>query len=154
MAVNLSLFSSVQSLSHVQLFVTPWTATCQTSLFITNSWSLIKLMPIELVIPSNHLIHGHRLLLLPLIFPSIKVFSSESVLSFTWWNYWSFRFSIHPSNEYSALISFRMHWLGLLAVQGTLKRLLQYHSSKASILQHSAFFIVQHSHPYMTTGKP
>ena len=153
MAVNVSLFSSVQSLSHVQLFATPRTAACQASLFITNFWSLIKLMSIKLVIPSSHLIHGHCILLPPSIFPSIRVFSNESVLSFSWWNYWSFSFSISTSNEYSGLISFRMDWLDLLAAKGTLKSLLQYHSSKASILWHSAFFIVQLSHSYVTTGK-
>ena len=146
-------FSSVQSLSHAQLFATPWTVPHQASLSITNSWSLLKLMSIELVIPSNHLILCHPLLLLPSIFPSIRVFSNESVLCIRWPKYWSFSFSISPSNEYSGLISFRMDWLALLAVQGTLKSLLQHHSSKASILQHSAFFIVQLSHPYMTTGK-
>ena len=146
-------FSSVQSLSHVQLFVTPWTTACQASLSITNSRSLPKPMSIESVMPSNHLILC-RLLLLPSIFPSLRVFSSESVLRIRWPQYWSFSFSISPSNEYSGLISFRMDWLDLLAVQGTLKSLLQHHSTKASILQHSAFFIVQLSHPYMTTGKP
>ena len=120
---------------------------------ITNSWSLLKLMSIESVKPSNHLILCSPLLLLPSIFPSIKVFSDESVLCIRWPNYWSFSFSISPSNEYSGLISFRMDWMDLLAVQGTLKSLLQHHSSKASILQHSSFFIVQLSHPYMTTGK-
>ena len=140
--------SSDQSLSHVQLFATPWTAVCQASLF-TNSWSLLKLMSIELVMPSNHLILCCPLLLLPVIFPRIRVFSSESVIR--WPKYWSF--SISPSNEYSGLISFRIDWLDLLAVQGTLKSLLQHHSSKASILQCSAFFMVQLSHPYMTIGK-
>ena len=119
---------------------------------VTNSWSLLKLMPIELVMPSNHLILG-RPLLLPSIFLSIRVFSNESVLHIRWRKYWSFSFSISPSNEYSGLISFRMDWLDLLAVQGTLKSLLQHHSSKASILRHSAFFIVQLSHPYMIAGK-
>ena len=132
--------------------MTPWTAECQASLSITNSWSLLKLMSIESVMPSNHLILCHPLLL-PSIFPRIRVFSSESVLHIRWPKYWSFSFSISPSNEYSGLISFRMDWVDLLAVQGTLKSLLQHHSSKASILQHSAFFIVQLSHPYMTTGK-
>ena len=146
-------FSSVQSLSRVRLFVTSWTAARQASLSITNSWSLLKLMSIESVMPSNHLILCCPLLLLPSIFPSIRVFSNESALHIRWPKYWSFSFSISPSNEYSGLISFRMDWLDLLAVQGTLKSLLQYHSSKASILWCSAFFIVQLSHPYMTTGK-
>ena len=145
--------SSVQSLSHVWLSATPWTAACQASLSITNSCSLLKLMSIETVIPSNHLILCHPLLLLPSIFPSIRVFSNESVLCIRWPQYWSFSFIISPSNEYLGLISFRMDWLDLLAVQGTLKSLLQHHSSKASILQHSGFFTVQLSHPYMTTGK-
>ena len=122
-------------------------------LSITNSQRLLKLMSVELVMPSNHLILYHPLLFLPSIFPSIGVFSNESVLHIRWPKYWSFSFSISPSNEYSGLISFRMDWLDLLAVQGTLKNLLQHHSSKASILQCSAFFIVQPSHPYMTTGK-
>ena len=125
----------------------------QASLFVTNSGSLHKLMSIALVMPSNHLILHHPLLLLPSIFSSNRVFSNESVLHIRWPKYWSFSFSISPSNEYSGLISFRMHWLDLLAVQGILKSLLQHHSSKASILQHSAFFIVQLSHLYMTTGK-
>ena len=146
-------FSSVQSLSHVRLFATPWTAARQASLSITNSRSLLKLMSIKLVMPSNHLILCRPLLLPPSIFPSIRVFSNESVLCIRWPKYWSFSFSICPSSEYSGLVSFRMDWLDLLAVQGTLKSLLQHHSSKASILQHSAFFIVQLSHPYMTTGK-
>ena len=146
-------FSSVQLLSGVLLFATPWTAAHQASLSVTNSWSLLKLMSIESVMPSNHLILCHPLLLLCSIFPSIRVFSSESVLCIRWPKYWSFNFSISPSNEYSGLISFRMDWLDLLAVQGTLKSLLQHHSSKASILLRSAFFIVQLSHPYMTTGK-
>ena len=145
-------FSSVQSLSHVRLFATPWTAARQASLSITNSWSLLKLLSIESVIPSNHLILCCHLLLPPSIFPSIRVFSNESVLCIRWPKYWSFSFSISPSNEYSGLISFRMDWLDL-AVQGTLKSLLQHHSSKASILHHSAFFMVQLSHPHMTTGK-
>ena len=132
--------------------MTPWTAACQASLYITNSWSLLKLMSIESVMPSNHLILCHPLLP-PSILPSIRVFSNESILCIRWTNYWSFSFSISPSNEYSGLISFRMDWLDLLAVQGTLKRLLQHHSSKASILRCSAFFIVQLSHPYRTTGK-
>ena len=142
---------SVQLLSYVLLFATPWTAACQASLSITNFWSLPKLMSIELVMPSNHLILCHPLLLLPLIFPQIRVFSNESVLHIRWPKYWSF--SISPFNEYSGAISFRMDWLDLLAVQGTLKSLLQHHSSKASILQCSALFIVQLSNPYMTTGK-
>ena len=130
--------SSVQSLSHVQLFATPWTAAHQASLSITSSWSLLKLMSIESVMPSNHLILCHPLHLPPLIFPSIRVFSNESVLCIRWPKDWSFSFSISPSNKYSGLISFRMDWLDLLAVQGTLKSLLQHHSSKASILQCSA----------------
>ena len=132
--------------------VTPWTAACQASLSITNSWSLLKLMSIELVMPSNHLILCRTLLLPPSVFPSIRVFSNELVLCIRWPKYWSFSFSISCSSEYS-VISFRMDWLDLLAVQGTLQSLLQHHSSKASILQCSAFFIVQLSHPYMTTGK-
>ena len=144
--------SSVQSLSHVKLFATPWTAACQASLSITNSLSLPKPMSIELVMPSNHLIL-RRPLLLPSIFPSITVFSNESALHIRWPRYWSFSFNISPSNEHPGLISFRMNWLDLLAVQGTLKSLLQHHSSKASIFLHSALFIVQLSHPYMTTGK-
>ena len=136
-----TLFISVPSLSHVQLFATPWTAAHQASLSITNSKSLLKLMSIELVMPSNPLILCRPLLLLPSIFPSIRVFSNESVLHIMWPNYWSF--SISPSSEYSRLISFRMDWLDLLAVQGTLDSLLQHHSSKESILRHSAFFIVQ-----------
>ena len=148
-----SSVSSVQLLSRVRLFVTRWTAARQTSPFIINSWSLLILMSIASVMLSNHLILC-RPLLLPSSFPSIRVFSSESVLRIRWPKYWSFSFSISPSNEYSGLISFRMmDWLGLLAVQGTLKSLFQYHSSKASIIWHSAFFIVQLSHPYMTTGK-
>ena len=131
----------------------PWTEACQASLSITNSWSLLKLMSIESAMPSNHLIFCHPLLLLPSIFPSIKVYSNGSVLLIRWPKYWSFSFSISPSNEYSRLISFRMDWLDLLAVQGTLKSLLQHHSSKASVLWRSAFFMVQLSHPYMTTGK-
>ena len=149
-----SIFSSVQSLSHVWLFATPWTAARQASLSITNSQSLLKLMSIESVMPSNHLTLCHPLLLLPSIFPSIGVFSNKSVLHIRWPKYWSFSFSIRPSNKYSGPISFRMDWMDLLAVQGTLKSLLQHYSSKASILQHSAFFIVQLSHPYMTTEKP
>ena len=138
--------------SRVWLFATPWSTAHQAFLSITNSQSLFKLMSIESVMPSNHLILC-RPLLLPSIFPSIRVFSNESALCIRWLKYWSFSFSISPSNEYSGLISFRMAWLDLLEVQGTLKSLLQHHSSKASILWHSAFFIVQLSHPYMTTGK-
>ena len=133
--------------------MTPWTAARQASLSFTNTQSLLKLMSIESVMPSNHLILCHPLLLLPLILPSIGVFSNESVLRIRWPEYWSFSFSISPSNEYSGLISFRMGWLDLLAVQGTFKSLLQYHSSKVSVLRCSAFFIVQLSHSYMTTGK-
>ena len=144
--------SSVQSLSRVQLFVTPGTAAHQASLSITNSRSLLKLMSIELVMPSKHLIFC-RPLLLPSIFPSIRVFSNESALRMRWPKYCSFSFNISPSNEHPGLIPFRMDWLDLFAVQGTLKSLLQHHSSKASILWHSAFFIVQLSHPYVTTGK-
>ena len=146
-------FSSVQSLSHVWLFEIPWTAERQASLSITNSWSLLKLMSIESVMPSYYLILCCPLLFLPSIFPSIRVFSNESALHIRWPKYWSFSLSISPSNEYSGLISVRMDWLDLRAVQGTLKSLLQHHNSKASILQRSAFFIVQLSHPYMTTGK-
>ena len=146
-------FSSVLSLSHIQLFATPWTGARQASLFITSSRSLLKLMSIKLVMPLNHLILFLPLLLLPSIFPSIRVFSNESFLHIRWPTYWSFSFSISPANEYSGLISFRMDWFDLLAVQGTLKSLLQHHSSKASVFQHSAFFMVQLSHPYMTTGK-
>ena len=135
-------FSSVQSLTRVRLFATPWTAACQASLSIINSWSLLRLMSIESVMPSNHLILGHPLLFPPSIFPSIRVFPNESVLHNRWPKYWSFSFSISPSNEYSGLISFRMHWLDLLAVQGTLRSLLQHHSSKASFLWPSPFFIV------------
>ena len=149
----MSINSSVQSLSHVQLFVTPWTVACQASLSITSSRNMTKLMSIELVMPSNHLILCCPLLLLCSIFSSIKVFSNESVLHIRWPKYWSFSFNLSPSNEYAGLISFRMDWLVLLAVQGTLKSLLQHHSSKVSILQCSAFFIVQLSHPYMTIGK-
>ena len=162
--------SSVQSLSRVQLFVTPWTAACQASLSTTKSWSLPKLMSIESVMPCNHLMlcRPHFLPIFSSIrvfsnesvlhitwtnFSSIRVFSNESVLHITWTKYWSFSFNISPSNEHPGLISFRMDWLDLLAVQGTLKNLLQHHSSKASILQCSDFFIVQLSHPYVTTGK-
>ena len=144
---------SVQSLSHVWLFATPWTAACQASLSITNSQSLLKLMSIKSVMPSNHLILCPPLLLLPSIFPSIRVFWNESVLCNRYPKYWSFSFSIRSSNKYSGLISFRLDRLDLLAVQRSLKSLLQHHSSKASILWHSAFFIVQLSHPCMTTGK-
>ena len=144
---------SAQFLSYVQFFATPWTAACQGSLSVTNSQSLLKLMSIELVMPSNHLILCHLLLLSFSIFPSIRVFSNESSLHIRCPKYWSFSFSISPSNEYSGLIFFRVDWLELFAVQGTLKSLLQHHSSKASVLQSSAFFIVQLSHPYMTTGK-
>ena len=146
-------FSSVQSLSCVQLFATPWIAAHQASLSITNSWSSLKLMSIKSVMPSSHLILCHPLLLLPPIRPSIRVFSNELTLCMTWPKYWSFSFSIIPSKEHPGLVSFRMDWLDLLAVQGTLKSLLQHHSSKASILRRSAFFTVQLSHPYMTTGK-
>ena len=146
-------FSSVQLPSRVQLFVTPRTAAHQASLSITNSRNPPKAMSTESVIPSSHLILCCPLLLLPSIFPSIRVFSNESALRIRWPNYWSFSFSISPSNEHPGLTSFRMDWLEFLAVQGTLKSLLQHHSSKASILRRSAFFIVQLSHPYMTTGK-
>ena len=151
-ALSFFIFSSVQSLSHVWPFATPWTAAHQASLSITNSQSLLKLMSIESVMPSNHLILCH-FFLLPSIFPSIRVFSNESVLRIRQPMYWSFSFSISPSNEYTGLISFRMYWFDPLAVQGTLRSLLQHHSSKASILWHSVFFLVQLSHPYMTTGK-
>ena len=144
---------SVQSLSCFRLFATPWTAACQAFLSITNSQNLLKLMFIESVMPFNHLMLCCPLLLPPSIFLSIRGFSSESVLHIRWLKYWSFSFGISPSNEYSGLISFRMDWLDLLAVQGTLKSLLQNHSSKVSILRHSAFFVVQLSHPYMTTGE-
>ena len=146
-------FSSVQLLSCVRFFATPWIAACQGSLSITNSRSSIRLMSIELVMPSSHLILCHPLPLLPPIPPSIRVFFNESSLHMRWPKYWSFNFSISPSNEHPELVSFRMDWLDLLAVQGTLKSLLQHHSSKASILWRSAFFTVQLSHPYMTTGK-
>ena len=150
---HLKLFSSVQLLSRVRLFAAPWTAAHQASLSITNSRTLPKLKSIESVMPSNHLILYCPLLLQPSIFPSIRVFSNESALHIRWPKYWSFSFNISPSNEHSGLISFRMDWLDLLAVQGTLKSLLQHHGSKASILPRSAFFIIQLSHPYMTTGK-
>ena len=146
-------FSSVQLLSHVWLFATPWPAACPASLSITNSPSVPKVISIELVMPSNHLILCHPSLFPPSIFPSIRVFPNESALRIRWPKYWSFSFNISPSNEHSGLISFRMDWLDLLAVQGTLKSLFQHHSSKASILWCSAFFTVQLSHPYMTTGK-
>ena len=149
---NIILHSSVQLLSQVDS-VTPWTAARQASLSVTNTRSPLKPMSIESLMPSNHLILYHPLLLLPSIFPSIRVFSNESALHIRWPKYWSFSFNISPSNEHPGLISFRMDWLDLLAVQGTLKSLLQPHSSKASILLCSAFFMVQLSHPYMTTGK-
>ena len=145
-------FSSVQSLRHVQLFATPWISARQASLSITNSRSSSKLMSIESVMPSSHLILCHPLLLLPQIHPSIRVFPNESTLRMRWPKYWSFSFSISPTKEHPGLI-FRMDWLDLLALQGTLKSLLQHHRSKASILRCSAFFTVQLSHPYMTTGK-
>ena len=148
-----SEFSSVQSISRVRLFVTPWTAAFQTSLSITNSRILLKFISIESVMPSNLLILCHPLLRPPSIFPSIRIFSNEPALHTRWPKYWSFSFNISPFNEHSGLISFRMYWLGLLGVQGTLKSLVQLYSSKASILRCSAFFIVQLSHPYMTTGK-
>ena len=144
---------SVQSLSRVRLFATQWITARQASLSITNSRSLLKLMPIESVMPSSHLILCRPLLLLPPILPSIRVFSNESALCIRWSKYWSFSFSISPSNEHPGLISFRMNWLNFLAVQGTLKSLLQHHSSKASIFRCSVFFTVQLSRPYMTTGK-
>ena len=141
-------FGSVQQLSRIRLFATPWITACQASLSITNSRSLLKLMSIESVMPSNHLILCHPLLLPPSIFPSIRVFCNESVLQIRWTKYQSFSFSISPSNEYSGLISFRIDWLDLLAAQGILKSLLQYHSSKASIIWHSTFFIIQFSYIY------
>ena len=150
---NPRCFCSVQLFSPVQLSTTPWTAAPQISLSITNSQSLLKLMSIESVMPSNYLIVCHPLLLLPSVFPRIRVFSNESGLHIRWPKYWSFSFKISPSNEHPGLISFRMDWFDLLAVQGTLKSLLQHHSSKASVLLCSALFIVQLSHPYMTTGK-
>ena len=140
-------------LSHVRLIATPWTAAHQATLSITNSQSLLKLVSIQSVMPSNHLILCHPLLLQSSIFPIVRIFSNESALHIRWPKCWSFSFSISPSNEYSGLISFRMDWLDLLAVQGTLKSLLQHHSPKASVLWCSAFFMVQLSHPYMTTGK-
>ena len=144
---------SVQLVSHVQFFVAPWIAAHKASLSITNSQSLLKLMSIESVMPSHHLILCHTLLLLPSVFPGIRVFSNESLLHIRWPKYWRFNFSISPSNEYLGLTSFRMDRLDLLAVQATIKSILQHHSSKASVLWHSAFFIVQLSHPYMTTRK-
>ena len=146
-------FSSVQSLSHIQLFVTPWITACQASLCITNSQSSPKSISVESVMPSSHLILCRPLLLLPTIPPSIRVFSNESTLRMRWPKYWSLSFSIIPSKEHQGLISFRMDWLDLFAVHGILKSILQHHSSKASILWCSAFFTVQLSHPYMTTGK-
>ena len=153
MTSEIFISQSVQSFSCVWLFVISWTVARQASLSNINSQSLLKLMFIELVMPSNHLILFRPLLLLPSIFPSIRVFSNESLIRIRWPNYWSFNLSISPSNEHSGQISFRMDWLDLLAVQGTLKSLLQHHSSKASILWCSAFFIVQLSHPYKTAGK-
>ena len=150
---GITQFTSVQFFGCVQLFSTPGTAACQASLSITNSQSLLRLMSIESVMPSNHLIRCHPLLLPPWIFPNIRVFANESVLCIRWPHYWSFSFSISPSNEHPGLISFRMDFLDLLAVQGTLKSLLQHHISKASILLHSAFFMVQLLYPYMTIGK-
>ena len=146
-------YSLQSSRSVVSNTATPWTAALQASPSITNSWSFLKLQSIESVMPSNHLILCRPLLLLPSIFPSIRGFSNESALHIRWPEYWSLSFSSSPSNEHPGLISFRMDWLNLLAVQGTLKSLLQHHSSKASILQHSSILIVQLSHPYMTTGK-
>ena len=151
--MHLQWFSTVQSLSCVQLFATPWITACQASLSITNSWSSLKLTSVESVMPSSHLILCRPLLLLPPIPPSIRVFSSKSTLRMRWPKYWGFSFSISPSKEHPGLITFRMDWLDLLALQGTLKSRLQHHNSKASILRCSALFIVQISHPYMTTGK-
>ena len=145
--------SSVQSLNHVQLFATPWTAARQASLSINNPRSWLRLMSVESVMPSNHQTLCRPLLLLPSTLPNIRVFSNESALRIRWQKYWSFSFNISPSNEYPGLISFRMDWLDLLAVQPTIKSLLQHHSSKASIFRHSAFLAVQLSHPSMTTGK-
>ena len=147
-------FTSVQSLSHVQLFETPWPAAHQASLSITISWSLLKLTSIASVMPSNHLILCHPLLLLPSIFPSIRIFSNESILHIRWPKHWSFSFSISPSKEYSGLTSFWINWFDLHVVQGTLKSLFQHHSSKTSFIWCSAFFLVQLLHPYITTGKP
>ena len=149
----MSVNQTVQSFSRVPLFATPWTATRQASLSITIPRSLLKVMSTESVMPSNHLILCRPLFFLPSIFPSIRVFSNKWVLPIRWPKYWNFNFNISPSNEHSGLISFRMDWLDIFAVQGTLKSLLQHHSSRASILRHSAFFIVQLLHPYMTTGK-
>ena len=151
--ISIVSVQSVQACARVQLFAIPWTAALQASLSVTNSWSLLKLMSIESVMPSDHLILCHPLLLLLSILPNVRVFSSESVLCIRWPKYWSFSFNISPSNEYSGLISFRIDWFDLFAVQGTLKSLFQHHNSKVSILQHSAFFMVQLSHPYMTIGK-
>ena len=153
MNFHVPTFDVFQLLSHASFFTTPWAAACQASLSFTISWSLLKLMSFELVIPSNHLILCCPLLLLPSIFPSIRVFSNESALHIRWPKYWSFSFSISPPSEYSGLISFRIDWFDLLAVQGTLKSLLQHHSLKASTLQCSTFLIVQLSHPHTTTGK-
>ena len=153
LSFNVVQFSSVQSLSCVWLFATPWILAHQASLSITNSWSLLRFMSIKLMMPSNHLIICCPLLLLLSIFPNIRVFANKSVLCIKWPKYWSFSFTISPSDEYSGLFSFRIDWFDLLVVQGTLKSLLQHHSSKASILQCLAFFMVQFSHPYMTTGK-
>ena len=153
MESSIITYSSVQLLSHVRLFVNPWTAARLASLSITTSQSLPKLISVESVMPSNHFMLCHPLLLLPSILPSIRVFSNESVLCIWWPKYWSFRFSISPSSEYSGLIFFRIDQLDLLGVQGILKSLIQHHSPKASILRYSAFFIIQLSHPYMTTGK-
>ena len=147
------IISSVQLLSHVQLFVTPWTAAHQASLSVTNSRSLFKLVSIKSVMPPNHLTLFHPLLLPSSVFPSIKVFSNESVLHIKWPEYWSFSFSISPFSEYAGLISFRIDWFDLLAVHGNFKSLFQHYSSKASVLQFSVFFMVQLSHPYVTTGK-
>ena len=149
-AFSVSQFGSITVMSDS---ATPWTTACQAFLSFTISWSLLKLISIESVKPSSHLILCRPLLLLPSIFLSFRVFSNESVLPIMWPKYWSFSFSISFSNEYSGLISFRIDWLDLLAIQGTVKSLLQHHSSKASIIQHSAFFMVQLSHPYMITGK-
>ena len=149
----LNIFVVVQSLSHVQLFAIPWTEAYQASLSFTISWSLLRLMSIELVMPSSHLILCHPLLLLPLVLPSIRVFSNTSTLCIRWPKYWSFSFRISPFNEYSGLVSCMIDWFDLLVVQGALKSLLQHHSSKASILWHMVIFIVQLSHPYMTIGK-
>ena len=151
-SLNVLFVSSVCLLSIIWVFATPWTAERQASLSITNSQSLLKLMAVESVMPSNYLFLCRLLLLLPSIFPRIRVFSNKSALRNRWPKYWNFSFNISPSNEHPDLISFRMDWLDLLAAKGTLKSVLQHNSSKASILQHSAFFIVQLSHPYMVTG--